>query len=311
MTDPVAEAQQILKALGLPAAQHNRMAALVLLALARVSQDVPWSQATSTSLTIRIGIMDYIRNTLGVAYAENTRETVRRGVLHQFEEAGLVARNIDDPARPTNSKDNNYTLTREALDVVCAYGGADFLQKTDDFKRLQGSLAEKYARARDLERVPVQVNGRTLALSPGPHNQLERAIVEDFGEYHARGSLLLYLGDTANKDVHVDREGLESLGFDFSEHDKLPDVVLYDPNMGWLYLVEAVTSHGPMNAKRVEELRKLFGQARAGLIFVSAFPDRAEYRRHQADIDWETEVWIADEPTHLIHYNGDRFLGPY
>ena len=232
MTDPVAEAQQILKALGLPAAQHNRMAALVLLALARVSQDVPWSQATSTSLTIRIGIMDYIRNTLGVAYAENTRETVRRGVLHQFEEAGLVARNIDDPARPTNSKDNNYTLTREALDVVCAYGGADFLQKTDDFKRLQGSLAEKYARARDLERVPVQVNGRTLALSPGPHNQLERAIVEDFGEYHARGSLLLYLGDTANKDVHVDREGLESLGFDFSEHDKLPDVVLYDPNMG-------------------------------------------------------------------------------
>jgi hypothetical protein len=28
-------------------------------------------------------------------------------------------------------------------------------------------------------------------------------------------------------------------------------------------------------------------------------------------ISWETEVWVADSPTHMIHFNGERFLGPY
>ncbi|MFS2517149.1 MULTISPECIES: BsuBI/PstI family type II restriction endonuclease [Parabacteroides] len=29
-----------------------------------------------------------------------------------------------------------------------------------------------------------------------------------------------------------------------------------------------------------------------------------------ADIAWETEVWIAENPGHMIHFNGDRFIGP-
>lgn len=311
MTDLVAQAQAILEALGLPAAQQNRMAGLTLLALARVSPTVPWAQATSQSLTIRIGIMDYMRDTLGQSYAENTRETVRRQVLHQLEQAGVVVRNIDKPARPTNSKDNNYTLTPEALDVVRAFGSPAFADAAAVFRSARGSLVERYAQARAIERIPVTVSGEIIELSPGAHNTLEKAILEDFAGYHARGSILVYLGDTENKDAYVDRASLESVGFDFSEHDKLPDVVLYEPNMTWLFLVEAVTSHGPMNPKRVHELRGLFANAHGGLIFVSAFPTRAEYRKHQADISWETEVWIAEEPTHLIHYDGERFLGPY
>ena len=43
----------------------------------------------------------------------------------------------------------------------------------------------------------------------------------------------------------------------------------------------------------------------------AAFPDRAEFRKNAADIAWETEVWIADNPDHMIHFNGDRFLGPH
>lgn len=311
MSDLVAQAQTILSALGLPKAQQNRISGLTLLSLARVSDSVPWSAATSPSLTIRIGIMDYMRDHLGQTYAENTRETVRRRVLHQFEQAGVVARNIDDPSRPTNSKDNNYTLTPEALAVCRAYGSPAFAAFAQAFVDQCGSLAERYAQARDIAKIPVTILGEVFELSPGAHNELGRAIVEDFAGYHAPGSILLYLGDTAKKAAHVDRTSLEALGFDFSEHDKLPDVVLYEPNMQWLFLVEAVTSHGPMDAKRVVELKDLFGNTRAGLVFVSAFPNRAEYRKHQADISWETEVWIAEEPTHLIHYNGDRFLGPH
>ena len=25
----------------------------------------------------------------------------------------------------------------------------------------------------------------------------------------------------------------------------------------------------------------------------------------------QTEVWIAENPDHLIHYNGEKFLGPF
>jgi hypothetical protein len=33
--------------------------------------------------------------------------------------------------------------------------------------------------------------------------------------------------------------------------------------------------------------------------------------RYLGEIAWETEVWVADAPSHLIHFNGERFLGPY
>lgn len=94
-------------------------------------------------------------------------------------------------------------------------------------------------------------------------------------------------------------------------HGKMPDVVVHHVERGWLVLVEAVTSHGPMNPKRVVELRELFASSTAGLVLVTAFEDRATFARYLPDIAWETEVWIAEAPTHLVHFNGERFLGPY
>jgi hypothetical protein len=74
---------------------------------------------------------------------------------------------------------------------------------------------------------------------------------------------------------------------------------------------EAASSHGPVDAKRHSELAELFAGSSVGLVFVSCFPDRRDMRKYLADIAWETEVWCADNPTHLIHFNGQRFLGPY
>jgi hypothetical protein len=76
-------------------------------------------------------------------------------------------------------------------------------------------------------------------------------------------------------------------------------------------LVEAVTSAGPIDGKRRSELKALFKGCKAGLVFVTAFADRANYLRFATQIGWETEVWIADSPDHIIHFNGERFLGPY
>ena len=91
----------------------------------------------------------------------------------------------------------------------------------------------------------------------------------------------------------------------------MPDVILHFPQQDWLILIEAVTSHGPVDAKRREELYRLFSPVKDKLVFVTAFLKRSEMSSYLSVISWETEVWVAEAPTHLIHFNGVRFLGPY
>ena len=148
-------------------------------------------------------------------------------------------------------------------------------------------------------------------LSPGAHNELQVAIIEEFGPRFAPGACVLYVGDTANKTLHIDTAGFAQLGIPVFHHDKLPDVVLYDEKQNWLYLIEAVTSHGPISPKRQLELEEFFSTCSAGLIFVTAFPNRSTFKSFLEEIAFETEVWTADYPTHLVHFNGDRFLGPH
>lgn len=134
--------------------------------------------------------------------------------------------------------------------------------------------------------------------------------MEEFASRFAQGSKLLYVGDTEKKDLHLDKETLERIGIPITEHSKLPDIVIYDESKNWLYLIEAVTSHGPMTPKRIVELEDFLKDCNAGKIYVSAFPDFSEFKKHTAEIAWDTEVWIMEFPEHMIHFNGDRFLGP-
>jgi hypothetical protein len=91
----------------------------------------------------------------------------------------------------------------------------------------------------------------------------------------------------------------------------MPDVVIHHTEKGWLLLIEAVTSHGPIDPKRRGELKRLFGASKAGLVFVTAFLTRKAMLPYLDELSWETEVWVAESPTHMIHFNGKRFLGPY
>ena len=150
-----------------------------------------------------------------------------------------------------------------------------------------------------------------IDLNPGEHSELIRAIVEDFASRFVPASTLVYVGDTADKWIYFDSDGLADLGVQVDSHGNMPDVVLHDSERGWLVVVEAVTSHGPVDNKRYAELTELFAGARAGIIYVTAFPSRTVMAWYLRDIAWQTEVWIADAPSHLIHFNGGRFLGPY
>ena len=270
-----------------------------------------WKQARRHSLTVTKGIMNFVAREYGKQYAPNTRETFRRQVLHQFVQAGVVDYNPDAPQLPTNSPRAHYAISEAAITAVKTYGSKSWNAAVKKYIAQQGSLLTVYRKNRAAKLVPVRLpDGTTLKLSPGEHNQLQAEVIEYFAPRYAPGAKILYLGDTANKNLHVDAQRLAKLGIALSQHDKLPDVVLYDQKRNWLFLVEAVTSHGPMTPKRVVELERMFEASQSGCVYVSAFPDLAEFRKHLKQIAWETEVWVAEIPDHLIHFNGDRFLGP-
>ena len=312
------EAKALLTALGLPKAQCNDRSGWVLLSLANIKPSDNWDSATAPLLPT-VKIMEFIRTEYSMDYKPNSRETIRRQTLHQFEQARLVDRNRDDPARATNSKDNNYSLNQTILDILVVYPNNDWEKQLQKYKNTVIELTAQYERQLDLQKIPISLpSGDIIKLSPGKHNQLHADIVHEFcSRFIGAGGRLLYIGDTASsrneggKLMFLQAEYLESLGVPPMSHDKLPDVVVYDEDRKWLFLIEAVTSHGPVSPKRWVELEEAFIDCSVGLVYVTAFPDRAEFRKNAADIAWETEVWIANNPDHMIHFNGDRFLGPH
>jgi hypothetical protein len=319
----VREAQSVLVALGMPKEQSNERSALTLLVLLGMKpkrmlaregkKDAsPWSLLQPQRLGIT-AIMDRMRDVFAKKYAPNSRETVRRFTVHQFVQAGLVLLNPDDPKRPTNSPDNCYEPAPHVVELLRTFGTSDWPKNLAAFQVEAKSLASLYAGEREMQRIPLTLpNGDEIRLSPGGQNPLVESILREFCPRFTPGAAPIYVGDTGKKWAHFDEKLLASLGVTIADqHGKMPDVVVHHTSKNWLVLVEAVTSHGPMNPKRLIELRTLFAGSKAGLVFVTAFPDRKTMVRYLSDIAWETEVWVAEDPTHMIHFNGERFLGPY
>lgn len=307
----VREAAQVLQALGLPKPQQGERSALTLLALCELRPGDPWPDAARPLLRT-VEIMSFMRKEYRKNYAPNTRETIRRQTLHPFIAASVADLNPDEPERPTNSGYNRYALSGEALAVIRRFGKPGFDAAAKAFVKKQELIgaAARASRAAIMVAVPVDA-GTTLHLSPGKHSQLQRAVLEHFLPRFAPGARVLYVGDTAKKHSLLDAPSLSDLGITLSEHAKLPDIVLFRPDKGWLYLVEAVTSHGPISQLRLMQLRNLLRGARAPIVYITAFATRADFRRFAADIAWETEAWIAEAPDHLVHFNGHKFLGPF
>jgi adenine-specific DNA-methyltransferase len=306
----IEQAQEFLESLGLPSAQQNEISALTLLALAQLSERSAWKNAENPMLRVH-DILVEIKQRYGREYAENSRETIRRKVLHQFEQAGIVIQNADDPARPTNSGLNNYMLSALVLDAIRSYSSSTWNKKRKAFLDQQGKLIDLYQKSREQIQIPLQVaDGTTYKLSPGKHNELQSAIVSEFGPRFAPGAKLLYLGDTAKKSIVFEKDLLAKLNVPVSEHGKFADIILYDEKKNWLFLIEAVTVHGPVSPKRHVEMEKMLRRCPAGRVYVTAFLDLATFKKFVNEIAWETEVWIAETPSHMIHFNGDKFLGP-
>lgn len=306
--DKIEQGIKILKAFGLPKQQQNERASRTLCALADIKEKTPWSSAKRRLVRIH-DIIKFISDNYEFTYAENSRETIRRQTIHQFEQARIVDRNPDDPTRPTNSGKTVYTISEEALSVIKSYGSPHFDSSLNAFLSKHQRLQDRYEKKKRLHKIPISIEGKEIFLSPGVHNRLQKEILENFVPQFIKNSVVLYIGDTTKKHLIIDVDKLLELNIPVTEHDKLPDIVMYDERKSRLFLIEAVTSHGPVSPKRHIELEKMLRDCPAEKIYISAFPDFKTFMKYAKDIAWETEVWLSSNPEHMIHYNGDKFIG--
>jgi hypothetical protein len=307
----IKEALQVLETLGLPRQQQNERSALTLLSLLNLKPEDPWQVASDPLMGIT-PMIEFFAEHYGKRYAPNTRETVRRQTVHQFLQAALIVPNPDEPSRPTNSPKAVYQVEPSVLKLLREFGKRTWASHLREYLRTVETLKKLYARERDMKRIPVKLaRGKEIRLSPGGQNVLVKRIIHDFCPVFTPGCRVIYVGDTRKKWAYFDSDALQGLGIQIEEHGKMPDVVVHHVERNWLVLIEAVTSHGPVDPKRRQELRELFAGSRAPIVYATAFLDRRGMVKYLDDISWETEVWIAESPTHLIHFNGERFLGPY
>ena len=320
----ISEARTILRAIGIPLGEgelktelrQDRLA-LTLLAVADIKPSSKWEEAkihgdgNGYALRTR-DIIGFWNKFYGLNLSPGSYDDVRQKNLVYLVEAGLVLRSAHDPNANTNNPTRRYAVSQIGLDLLHQFGNSEWEECVNRFKSECGELRKRLQRDRQRTMIPVKFpTGQELSLTSGPHNILQKAIVEEFLPRFAPGSEILYLGDTTKKQLFKQEERLQTLGFFDLNHDLLPDVVAYDPEKNWILLIEAVHSSNPISKLRHLDLERLTARCRAGRIFVSVFQNREEFRKWIVEISWETEVWLVDEPSHIIHFDGEKFLGPH
>ena len=299
------EVRRFLSNIGMPKAQQADICVLSILAMAEIKPDDDWESATNNWIRIH-DIIAFANQNYGTSYAENSRETFRKQAMHRFRTAAL----IEDNGKATNSPNYRYRITDEALKVLCSIGTSNEDNELNQFLSNHDKLVDIYSSKKKMTMMPVKINGVNLQFSTGKHNELQKAIIEEFAPRFAQNSECLYVGDTTEKDLVKNVEKLKQLGFEITLHDKMPDVVLYKEDNDWIYFIESVTSVGPMDYKRILEISEMTKNVKSGKVFVTAFLDFSTYKKFAESLAWETEVWIACMPDHMIHLNGNKFLGP-
>jgi adenine-specific DNA-methyltransferase len=306
----IKDALNLLRELGLPLAQQNERSALTLLALLDLKPNRSWKKSSDPLIGIT-EMMIFFKDNYGKVYAPNSRETVRRFTVHQFVQAGLALPNSDKP-RPVNSLKYVYQIEPSVLKLIREYRTKSWKNSLKSYLPSVGTLKQLYAQERELQRIPIKLSDKEILLSPGGQNILVKKILDDFCSRFTPNADPIYIGDAEKKGAYFNQDALKDLGVAVpDEHGKIPDLVIHFAEKNWLILIEAVTSHGPINAKRKIELEELFKGSKIGLVFVTAFLDRRGMLQYLNEIAWETEIWVAESPSHLIHFNGKRFLGPY
>ena len=255
-------------------------------------------------------IIIYVNNHFGENISSGSYDDIRRKDLKLLTVAEVVLQS--NPNSATNDSTRGYSINPTYAELIRDFGAKDWKKLVSEKLKNIEPLSKKLKRERDIAKVNDTLpSGGELTFSAGEHNDLQKAIIEDFLPRYGHGAEVLYVGDTSDKYLYLEKDKLEELNFFEISHEELPDVIAYSKKKNWLYLIEAVHSSGPISELRLIQLQKLTKDCKADIVYVTAFLNRPKFRQFMTDIAWETEVWIADNPDHLVHFNGDKFLGPY
>lgn len=311
------QALHILDSFGIPikdksARQLERMA-IVFLALCDVKTSTDWPSAKSLdnnhALKTRDAI-DYVNAHFGESLSRGSYDDIRRKDLKHLILAGIVI--SDRPEAAKNDPNRAWAINPEYAGLIRTYLQENWIESVEAFSKVRVPLREQLSSQRDFHQIPVKLpSGIKLSFGPGHHNQLQKAIIEQFLPRYGYGANVIYVGDAAHKFLHYDEKMATDLGLAKLDHSELPDVVAYSARKNWLYLIEAVHSSGPITVERIIMLKPFLKDCTVDVVYITAFLNRSTFRKFVGEIAWETEVWIASEPDHLIHFNGNKFLGPY
>lgn len=255
-------------------------------------------------------IIEYVNEHFDENISSGSYDDIRRKDLKLLTVAEVVLQS--SPNAATNDSTRGYSINPAYAELLREFGASNWEKNVKDKLKNIEPLSEKLKRQRQITKVKVTLPlGGLLSFSPGEHNDLQKAIIEEFLPRYGSGAEVLYVGDASDKYLYLEKERLKELNFFKISHEELPDVIAYSKKKNWLYLIEAVHSSGPINELRLIQLEKLTRNCKADIVYVTAFLTRPKFRQFMSEIAWETEVWIADDPDHMVHFNGDKFIGPY
>lgn len=314
----IQEALQILLCLRIPidemTPRQKEKTAMALLAVGDVKKSSEWKKIKDSrkpyAPTTR-KIIDFYNRYLEEDLSSGSYDDVRRKDLKYMLVCEIVRQS--SPEANSNDPTRGYQINPEYARIIRNYGQTDWFEQVESFNKSHKSYEERVASSRNIPMLSVTTpDGRPFELKDGEHNAIQKAIIEEFLPRFGYDAEVLYCGDTNNKyGIIYEKDRLKSIGFRDLKGNTLPDVVAYSRDKDWVFLIEAYHSSNPITPLRKYSLLESLGCSANKVVFVTAFENMQSYRSCPEDLAWETEVWIATVPEHLIHLDGGRFLGPY
>jgi len=283
------------------------------LALCAMNESKAWAEVLSITdghvLRTR-EIITYLNEHFEESLSLSSYDDIRRKDLIRLVGMGLVVKSANKPNADTNDGTRGYALEANFANLIRAYNSEEWVSKLSLFKLDQDYIEQFYSK-REIAKLEVQLEeGLIISLDNGLHNKIQKAVIEKFLPIYGYRAKVLYIGDTSNKHIHEYSDQMIKLGLNIEDRGMLPDIVAFSAEKNWLYLIEAVHSSNPLNPERCIELRRgILKDCPYGVVFVTAFLTKKEFAKWLPQIAWETEVWLVETPEHLIHFNGDKFLG--
>jgi hypothetical protein len=287
--------------------------ALAFLTLGGIEENMNWKDFRDISQVQKTSreIITFENSEFSEDRSSGSYDDVRREDLKEMVLANIILNTKPNSAK--NDPTRKYGVSEEYAGIVRKYGSRYWRKELNKIIKKNGRFVDRTTIPREFDKIPIKISDdKEVLFSVGDHNELQKAVVEEFLPRFCPNGDLLYLGDSQDKDLINEKEKLKDLGFFRLDHGMLPDIVAYRSEKNWIYLVEAVHTANPMTKTRKIELEDLLKEkCNAEIIYVSAFSNRTKFKEWITKLAWETEVWIKEEPDHLIHFNGHKFLGPY